>query len=348
MIKNSLRDFDRYRRRKMANLEPLLYRMMNNNKENQSHLLSVDEVKSIVIVRNNKRIGNMFFLIPFVKQVRSAYPKARITLLLSQPWQQSLFEGLGVDEFCFSEFSFSKGIKTVSHIQKLKETCFDLLLTPTPSVEDTLMASMLTAKNKVSPFHQRRDATFTHTYHQSGQHTHTAFNKLYLIEKLTGKTDWPICHQMALSDEELEEGRVAKESVYNGDRLCVAYFRGARGNKKLSDAEWKEILFKFEQKSQQPVQWVEILSPDITEPLLTEAKIFQSKNMRHLASFLKHTDAFLSCDTGPLHLADAAGANCIGLFNRTDPNIYGVVGRTSINIQGIDEFDAPRYFQHCF
>lgn len=343
MIRNTLRNFDRYRRRKMANLEPLLYRVMNNNKQNQASLLSVGEVNSIVIVRNNKRIGNMFFLIPFVKQVRTAYPHAKITLLLSRPWQQSLFDGLGVDEFGFSEFSFSKGMKTVSHIQKLRKTCFDLLLAPTPSVEDTLIASMLTAKNKVSAFHQRRDETFTHTFQQPDSYTHTAFNKLYLIEKLTNKTDWPMCHQMVLSDDELIAGRLAKERVYKGNRLCVAFFRGARGNKLLSEKDWKANLAKFEEKAERPIEWIEILSPDITKPLIAGMKTFESKNMRHLASFLKHVDAFLSCDTGPLHLADAAGVHCIGIFNKTDPKVYGVLGRFSINLKSIDEFDSRHY-----
>ena len=77
MIRNILRDFDRYRRRKMANLEPFLYRIMNNNKQNQASLLSVGEVKNIVIVRNNKRIGNMFFLIPFRKTSSHRLPSCK-------------------------------------------------------------------------------------------------------------------------------------------------------------------------------------------------------------------------------------------------------------------------------
>ena len=116
------------------------------------------------------------------------------------------------------------------------------------------------------------------------------------------------------------------------------------GNKLLSESDWKANLAKFEEKAERPIEWIEILSPDITKPLIGGMKTFESKNMRHLASFLKHTDAFLSCDTGPLHLADAAGVNCIGIFNKTDPKVYGVLGRFSINLKSIDEFDSRHYF----
>lgn len=347
MITNSLRDFDRYRRRNMASLEPLLYALMNNNKANQARLIPAEQVKTVLIVRNNKRIGNMFFLIPFVKQVRAAYPNAKITLLLAKPWQQSLFEGLGIDEFRFSEFSFSKCINSFRELKQLKKTCFDLLLTPTASVEDTLIASMLTAKNKVASYHQRRDQTFTHTYRPQNGEKHTALNKLYLIEKITGEHDLPICHHMSFTEQELQQGRFAKEALYQEKSLCVAFFRGARGKKKLSNNEWLNILDKFAAKSGQKIQWIEILSPDITEPLQPGTKVFHSRDMRHLASFLRNVDAFLSCDTGPLHLADAAGANCIGLFNQTNPQVYGVIGETSVNINSIDELDLPKFLQHC-
>lgn len=88
-IKNQMRNFDKWRRSKMSNLESLLYQLVNNKKNNQSELLPAEQVRSIIIVRNNRRIGNMFFLIPFVKLTRKLYPNSQITLMLNEPWQAS-------------------------------------------------------------------------------------------------------------------------------------------------------------------------------------------------------------------------------------------------------------------
>jgi ADP-heptose:LPS heptosyltransferase len=133
---------------------------------------------------------------------------------------------------------------------------------------------------------------------------------------------------------------VAKQNVYQGNKLCIAYFRGARGDKRLSDATWLSILNKFESDSNYNIQWIEILSPDIVVPLKDGILTFSSNDMRHLASCLKNMDAFICCDTGPLHLADAAGVNCIGLFNKTNPIVFGVLGNNSINVEDIVNFDA--------
>lgn len=323
---------NRYRRRKMATLEPLLYRLFMDNSQNQSHLLQKKDVSSILIIRNNKRIGNMLFLIPFVKQVRASYPNAKITLLLSQSWQKSIFENIGIDEILVSNFSFSKVVSCLKLIRSLKRKSIDLILVPYSSAEDSFIASVLPAKNKISSYSENRNVCFTHTFKNDFQFSHMAFNKLFMIEQLTHEELTNFCHKLVFSDSEELLGMKERSLVYDGNKKLVAFFRGARGKKKLSDQQWKDILIKFEEESIEPIQWVEILSSDINKPLFNKSLIYQNNNLRLLASFLKNVDIFISCDTGPLHLADAAGVNCIGLFTHTNSEAYGVINGRSLNL----------------
>lgn len=53
-------------------------------------------------------------------------------------------------------------------------------------------------------------------------------------------------------------------------------------------------------------------------------------------------DGFICCDTGPLHLADAAGANCIGLYTHTSIERYGLLGSNTVNVDGLDNLDAAQ------
>lgn len=337
-VKDLFRQFDRFRRRKMAALEPTLYQLFSHSKYNQSRLLNQDEVKKILIVRNNKRIGNMFFLIPFVKKMRAAYPSAHITLMLSRPWQGAIFEQLGINEFCYTNFSASKVNQFLALISKQNKTTYDLLVTPYSSIEDTLIASMLSAKNKIAPFNERRNCIYTHTFKPSGiLQQHAALNRLYIIDELTKGNSYFTSHEIVLTEEELKQGLKDAQSLYQGEHQLIAFFRGARGVKQLSDVQWREIIQTAESCYDYPIKWIEILSPDITHPLLEHSLTYQNKNLRELASFLKNMTTFISCDTGPLHLADASGVKCVGIFTHTDPKVYGLLGPDSLSIKHIDQ-----------
>lgn len=217
-------------------------------------------------------------------------------------------------------------------MQQLKTQVFDLLVTPYSSSEDSLIASMIPARNKVASDHPGRNSAFTHVFDNSMAEKHSAFSKLFLVERLTKQKLNRVNHTMAFTDRELAEGIVEKQLLCRSHEPTIVFFRGSRGAKKLNDQQWREILDTIQSYSPVSIQWIEILSPDIKSSLISNSLTYQNNNMRALGSFLKNTTEFLSCDTGPLHLADAAGVQCIGLFTHTCPKKYGVLGENSISI----------------
>lgn len=52
----------------------------------------------------------------------------------------------------------------------------------------------------------------------------------------------------------------------------------------------------------------------------------QTASLLELAELLRHAAVFVSADTGPMHLAVAAGATCVALFGPKDPAVYGPYG----------------------
>ncbi|MBP3781194.1 MAG: glycosyltransferase family 9 protein [Selenomonas sp.] len=46
-------------------------------------------------------------------------------------------------------------------------------------------------------------------------------------------------------------------------------------------------------------------------------------NLQELAALLKTASLLLSCDTGPLHIADAVGCQTLSLWGPTQPDVYG-------------------------
>ncbi|MGR5325648.1 glycosyltransferase family 9 protein [Vibrio sp. DNB22_17_1] len=341
-IKNFLRRFDKYRKSKMEKLEGFFHKLIRNNRYCQSELLPVSEVKRILILRNNTRIGNALFLVPFVRQVREIFPDAHITLMLHNEFLGQIFTNLDVDEICYSRLSFKHSIQSLSLIRKLKKTTFDIIFSPYSSSEDAAICAIVPAINKIGRASKTKSNAFTHTFEGSGEKKHSALTSLYLLPK-AGFALHPVNHTIELSSEELIAGKNEFNQIKSSEKTVhIAYFRGARGDKLLPESYWRKLIERIESEVVESIEWVEVLSPDIPEALINKVNTFYSPNIRHLASFLTNVDAFICCDTGPLHLADAANARCIGLYNKTDTITFGLLNKQSVCITDIDGFDVTQ------
>jgi ADP-heptose:LPS heptosyltransferase len=339
-LKNRLRKFDAARRRKMNGLENLLYRLISNTRNAKPDLLPVDQVKKVLIARNNKRIGNIIFLIPFVRQVRHIYPNAEIHLMLNSSGE-AFFRNMGINKIYYSNFSFDGIAKWFNTIQAANKEHYDVILCPFNSASDSITCAMIESKNKIAPFDSKRSLAFPNAVDISSQRTHAAYSPIALLSGLGYTLATPYNHFFQFSDEELAQGEQQSAQDLNRDNsvLNIAYFRGARGIKLLSNEQWLAILTTFEQQLNRTINWVEILSPDITEPLRANTTTFGTADMRALGCYLANFDGFISCDTGPLHLADASNAACIGLFTHTNPDEFGVIGERCINVTDLETLD---------
>jgi ADP-heptose:LPS heptosyltransferase len=340
-VKNKLRNFDKMRRQKLHLLESLMYRLIKNDSALETALVPNDQVKRILLMRNNKRIGNILFFIPLVRQVRHAYPNATIDLLLSQPWQGQFFDGLGMDRIYYSHFSFMGILKWLKAIEHLNQVKYDLILAPNCCASDATTAAMIAAKNKVSSYKERRILAFPHSLKISLCRPHAAYGCLSLLEALGHPLDKPLNHNLAFSNDELSQGIIAsRKYTTQDDSIDLVFFRGARGAKHLPPAIWEAILKKFEAGIDKKINWIEVLSPDVNETLRKNTAIFETKNLRLLGAFLRNFDGFICCDTGPLHLADASGVPCVGLYTHTTPGSFGLLGEKSVHVTDINNFNA--------
>ncbi|MEH6454410.1 MAG: lipopolysaccharide heptosyltransferase family protein, partial [Psychromonas sp.] len=263
-------------------------------------------------MRNNKRIGNILFLITFARQTRLAYPDAKVDLMLTMPSQGTYIEGLGLDNIFYSHFSFKGIFKWLGLIKKLNTVKYDLILAPNCCASDSITTAMIASKNKVSAYNERRVWAFPHAQHVTSSREHAAHSSLAILESLGHQLCYPLNHNLPFSEDEIEQGaNLSREYKTEEDSVDMVFFRGARGVKLLSEEVWETLLLKFESGTDKKINWIEVLSPDIKEPLRDNIKTFVTSNMRVLGTFLKTFDGFICCDTGPLHLADAADVKCI-------------------------------------
>ncbi|MDO6764323.1 glycosyltransferase family 9 protein [Agarivorans sp. 1_MG-2023] len=341
-IRTALRQFDGKRREKSIGLEVWFLKLLGGQKGRSSTLLKPAEVKRVLIIRNNKRIGNMFFLLPFVNQVKSLYPSAEVELILSDPWQGSIFENLGLSQIHFSQF----GLRTIpaffSSIKALRKKPYDLILLPYGGSSDRIVASMIESKNVVA-FYGRADAAVcSHTFKYQGRYSHFALSCMELLEQLHDAEPSDYYARLVLSDVEQQQARDQLVELIGEDnsKPCLAYFRGARGAKVIADQDWQTLLDKFKQHYGNQVNVIEILSPDVVKPLTDADFTYSNGDLRKLAAFLQQVPLFFCGDTGPLHLASSAGAHCVGLFTVTNIAQYGCLGEHAVNLSDLAAINA--------
>ena len=348
MSRNLLRRFDQFRRRHTDRLNAWLYTLLGRDHFLSDERLRPEQIKRILVVRNNKRIGNMYFLLPFLNAVKQAYPDAVLDLMVIAPSQTKVFEGLPIARIWVSQFAFGTGFQFIKTMLACRKQPYDLLLMPHPSSSDRIIGGLIHARNKVSFADPETNRVYRHSIKVQSPSPHAALTPLSLLEHLTN-AKLAVDHTLTFQPAELEAARheitLLRQQSGNSEGLCVAYFRGARGTKIIADHDWLAIRQKFDaaafdMANKLPILWVEILSPDIAKPLTSTTTTWQSKDFRKLAALLATCDLFVCGDTGPLHLADAAGARCVGLFTATKPEHYGCMGKACWNITDLHAMNA--------
>lgn len=345
MPRNLLRRFDQFRRRHTEGLNAWFYSVIGRDRFLLRERMKPDAVKRILIIRNNKRIGNMYFLLPFLNAVRQVYPRAQIDLMVIAPSQARVFEGMPITRIWISHFSFDSPIRFLKAMLACRKEPYDLLLMPHPSSTDIIIGGFIHAKNKVSFADPKTSKVYPHSLTTKNPSPHAALTPLALVEP-AARDDLIINHRMTITPEEAQKAQNSVGQLKAGASVCIAYFRGARGNKIVADKDWHAIREKFDAAAAGAIAWIEILSPDVTAPLTPQTQTWQSADFRELGAFLSACDLFICGDTGPLHLADAAGARCVGLFTATSPEHYGCLGKTSWNITDPSKLDAANILSH--
>ncbi|GDY27271.1 heptosyltransferase [Agarivorans sp. Toyoura001] len=343
-IRTALRQFDAKRRNNSVALEAGFLKLIGGRKGRQQEILPPKQVKRVLIVRNNKRIGNMFFLLPYVNKVIEMYPDAKVELLLTDPWQGQVFENLGLSKIHYSQF----GLKTLggffSTMRALRKQTYDVVLIPYSGSSDRIVTALVTAKNVYGYDDKVNGAVCSHTFKQTRRYKHYALGCMELLEQLHKAEPSDYYARLVLSETEqtLARSELVELIGHENNKPCLTYFRGARGAKVIADKDWQILLGKFKKYYKNELNIIEILSPDVVKPLADADFTYSNGDLRKLAAFLQQVPLFFCGDTGPLHLASSAGAYCVGLFTVTNVTQYGCLGEHAVNVTNLETIDASK------
>lgn len=299
-----------------------------------------EAVRSIVVVRQDERLGNMVLITPFLSGLRKAFPDASLTLVASEKYGHLFDDDNCIDRLVLVNkkrclFNPVYLLKTIQQLRNIRaDLAFDLSDAEQISALNSIATRLTGARWRIG-FDRPEAATFLNRLvpvpevpcHATEMHLRLlqalvpgSYDSAPAIRVDAGAREW--------AKEWLQRKRQPLES-----RL-VAVHIGARGPKQWGVENFFELIESLTADGN--VKVVVITGPQ--EHHLLEQKKKDDRNVLlapkmsvpQLAALLSLCDLYVGNDAGPLHLAVAVGTPTVALFFTSDALKYGPRGKKHI------------------
>ncbi len=292
------------------------------------------EIRSVLIGRINGRLGNTLFLTPMIERLHVLVPEARIDLALSYPHAPALLAGLpGVRQVILFPHKGRRVIpQYLRALRQLRATHYDLAIDPTPfSTSGRLILSLAHARFRLGFSLPSQWAALTHAIPLPATTMHQGRQPAYLVATALGAAWDPAVLRLwlPLRPDEVAAGRAAIAAAIRAvspdsatDRPVVGYFGHATGLKTLPPSWWARFWQALLALQPQVVA-LEFLPAPASAPTVPGFATLHLGSQRQLTAAIANLRMFVSADAGPMHLASTTDTPTMGLFQATDPALYG-------------------------
>ena len=314
-----------------------------NKYEQNSTFIDPAEIKSILIIRPNYRIGNLIFLTPLINELYKQMPNTKIDVIVGMKLAGEILKPLpNIDKIInIPRELLLHPMDMFTFIKETQQKKYDLAINIMgASTSSQLVTSLVNAKYKASYYNEKSWTRLTHTTELTRCYKHIGLESLELV-KLFGiePPKNPPTLDIKLTQEEQDLAQKDFDNLISDKKTkTIALFRNARFDKKIADEWWEDWIQELRLLNKNIVI-IDILSPDIPTKLNDTVLEYSNKNLRLLGAFFKECDLYVSADTGPMHLAVASDAKVLALFNKTSIDAFGALGDKNKTID-INELSA--------
>ncbi|MGZ8548571.1 MAG: glycosyltransferase family 9 protein [Sulfuricurvum sp.] len=299
--------------------------------------VSTNQIKNILIIRVNYRIGNILFTTPLINALAHDLPHAKIDMLIGAGITKPILEGFSSigNVFVLQRKFLLHPIELFRFITAVRSQKYDLVINlNSASMSDQICTTLASATYKVGFYSDNGWAPLTHTMAEPSQELHTSLQPLKLMEFFSNASGEYKNHlDMNVTMKEKAKAKKTLETLI-GNRehsYTLGIFRDARYEKKIEDSWWSEWYAALLREIPDLLV-LDILSPEVPTPLNESVIPYSNKNLRELGALFGVLDLFVCGDTGPMHLAGASLVPTVALFKTTSPLIYGAIGENDISI----------------
>lgn len=296
-----------------------------------------------ILVIDFGQLGDVVMSLPALRAIRTRFPSAQITVAVGKPGGELINlsgyanEVLEVDRVSLRDgptlISIGRIIKFVSSVRRAK---FDFVIDLHSYYETNLLGFLSGAAHRLYSRRSNRTLDFLANFRpqpaKEVESTHLVDRYLDLLKPLgiQNPPRVPTLNTNATADFAVE-ALLKKEKAQSGE-LLVGLFPGAGHPGRIWPVERFAELADFLVRNDR-VRVIVFTGPEerskVPEmrPLFPPSTIFFDRlTISQLVSAQARLTLFVSNDTGPAHIAAAAGTPVIVIFDRPDPHCFIPVG----------------------
>jgi heptosyltransferase-3 len=334
-VRNKGRKYRRFRRALIKRLAGMLPRADEHGHATQP-ALDPASILQVMVVRMNGRMGNTLFLTPLLTAVHELLPDAQIDVFSTYSDADDILRGMpGLRKVITATH---KGTSRVGDLVAALKECrshrYDLVIDPAGrSAGGRLLLGLLRSRWRLGFGGDNQWLRLDYAARYDLCDRHEALRPLGLLQQAFG---YPVVPgkprlRVANSGEELAEGArllagrltLAERKSRPGSPV-IGFFASARGKKDLGPDWWRAFWEAYLALQPDTVP-VEVLPTANHPPVDPQFATLHCPSPRMLAATISHVDRFFSADTGPMHLASAAGVPTVAFFNRSRHVAFGPI-----------------------
>ena len=309
-----------------------------------------------VLIFEPNWLGDILFSFPLIRAIKKAFPEAYIACAVVSRYKDLLVRNPLVDDvMCLSD---KKGLfplrEKAFFIRDVQKRAFDTCLLLKPSVTKARMSALAGIPRRIG--FSGKNAALTQEIAQPAGHVHR-IDQLLAIARVLGVSDIDREYEYFVSEEDIRRAGILLDKVGgNAKRLITVHPGGNWDAKRWPRGNFTELIKRL--LVIHPGVDIMItgagkdqgLAADIVKGV-SDGRCYSVAGLTGLnvlAALFKLSALVISADSGPLHLASAAGADNIALFGPTSQSITGPRGKgRSIVIQHDVGCETPCYEPEC-
>ncbi len=275
-------------------------------------------------------IGDAFFSTAFLKAVQKLYPQDEI-FLIGREKVKDVFTNFKFKKFIEIKDKKEGLIKTGKKLQKYK---FDIFFVLPDSFSAALLAYFSKAKIRAGFKSEFRSIFLTHRYRLPPVDVHRYKKYLLLLKNFAGKdfTD-KVLPELKITDNEKNFGRYFFKYLRINPPFIGINPNVSAWSRRWLPERFAQLADYIAQRYKTKVLFFGSKSEsDFVTEIIKKTKFLHYNvagmiSLREYIGILSHLHLFITNDSGPMHLANAAGATVIALEGPA--NIYetGMIGK---------------------
>lgn len=295
--------------------------------------------KTNILIRGTNWIGDSVMTLPAIRAIRRAYPDARISLLVNH-WVADIFRGSSdIDEVILYEEDHRGTVGKLNLVRMLKQKRFDSAILLQNAFDAALIAWLARIPERIGYNRDLRGPLLTRAIPVNRtSKKHQVYYYLDLI-KSVGINAEDADPYIVLSDKEREDARrlLHSSSLTDSKSRLIGISPGASygSAKRWPGERFASLIDMITSVLQGHV--VIFGSPEeagiageivglVREEKAHVINLAGKTDIRELAAIIAECDAFVTNDSGPMHMASALLVPTVAVFGSTDAEATGPFG----------------------